>query len=208
MYSVLPWRVIAGLSNAMLEGALKYGRHNYRVAGVKGSVYFDAAIGHLLSWWEGEDIDQDSGLNHLDKAMASLLVLRDGIYEGNWMDDRPPSVDPAALARDNEDTSRIFNKYPNPKEPHVRKPESRDADDSDTIKGTPCEFQPTRGGVKSARLLPGSREWRIEYNDGTVVYQSAKYGNPIEDRKVPRNAEEAASFAREHKRETHDGTPA
>ncbi|SVD92517.1 uncharacterized protein METZ01_LOCUS445371, partial [marine metagenome] len=30
-----------------MEGAIKYGRHNYRIAGVRASVYIDATIGHL-----------------------------------------------------------------------------------------------------------------------------------------------------------------
>ncbi|MFN7882785.1 MAG: dATP/dGTP diphosphohydrolase domain-containing protein, partial [bacterium] len=33
-FSVLPWRVLVNVALAMMEGALKYGRHNYRAAGV------------------------------------------------------------------------------------------------------------------------------------------------------------------------------
>lgn len=98
--SVLPFRVLCGVALAMLEGALKYGRHNYRAAGVRASVYFDAVVGrHLMSWWEGEDIDPDSGLSHIDKAIAGLMVLRDSMLEGNFVDDRPPrgNVDMAAF---------------------------------------------------------------------------------------------------------------
>jgi hypothetical protein len=90
--STLPWRVLWRVGLAMLEGALKYGRHNYRAAGVRASVYFDAVVSrHLGSWWEGEDDDPDSGLNHIDKAIAGLMVLRDSMLRGNWVDDRPPS---------------------------------------------------------------------------------------------------------------------
>lgn len=52
--------VLMELGIAMQEGACKYGRHNYRVIGVRGSVYYDATLRHLMSWWEGEDIDPDS----------------------------------------------------------------------------------------------------------------------------------------------------
>jgi len=90
-FSVLPWRVLLGVALAMLEGACKYGRHNYRAAGVRASVYFDAVVGrHLTDWWEGVDIDPDSGLHHIDKAIAGLMVLRDSMLEGNFVDDRPP----------------------------------------------------------------------------------------------------------------------
>lgn len=92
-FSYLPIRVLYGVGLAMLEGARKYGRHNYRIAGVRASVYVDSAIcGHLTPWFEGQDIDPDSGLHHIDKAIASLMVLRDGILEGNWVDDRPPAT--------------------------------------------------------------------------------------------------------------------
>jgi len=37
-FSVLPWQVLAEIGLALLEGARKYGRHNYRVAGVRASV--------------------------------------------------------------------------------------------------------------------------------------------------------------------------
>lgn len=88
--SALPIRVLWRVGLAMMEGALKYGRHNYRAAGVRASVYFDASLRHKFSWWEGEDIDPDSMLHHLDKELACLMVLRDSILSGNWVDDRPP----------------------------------------------------------------------------------------------------------------------
>lgn len=82
--------VLAELGVAMMEGALKYGRHNYRGVGVRSSVYYDATIRHLFSWWEGEDIDPDSGMSHITKAIASLTVLRDAMIQDKLEDDRPP----------------------------------------------------------------------------------------------------------------------
>ena len=58
-FSTISAPVIAELGVAMLEGAMKYGRHNYRVIGVRGSVYYDAVMRHMFSWWEGENIDPD-----------------------------------------------------------------------------------------------------------------------------------------------------
>lgn len=90
--SCVPMNVVAELGVAMLEGASKYGRHNWREAGVRSSVYFDAAMRHLIAWWEGEDTDPDSGLPHVIKAMATLTVLRDADYAGMLTDDRPPVI--------------------------------------------------------------------------------------------------------------------
>ena len=84
--------VMAEVGVAMMEGALKYGRHNYRAVGVRNSVYYDATLRHLFSWWEGEDIDPDSGMSHITKAIAGLMVLRDAQIRGLAEDDRPPST--------------------------------------------------------------------------------------------------------------------
>lgn len=86
--------VLAEMGLGMAEGGLKYGRHNYRVSGIRASVYFDACFRHLNKWWEGEDIDADSGLNHITKALCSLSVLRDAMLSDMWTDDRPPSTCP------------------------------------------------------------------------------------------------------------------
>ena len=88
--STVPANVIAEVGVAMLEGASKYGRHNYRVAGVRASVYYDGTMRHMMSWWEGEDIDPDSDLSHITKAITSLVVLRDSMMQDMWTDDRPP----------------------------------------------------------------------------------------------------------------------
>lgn len=82
--------VMAEIGVAMLEGAAKYGRHNYRASGVQASVYYDATMRHLMSWWEGEDIDPDSCMSHITKAITSLVVLRDAMIQDMVTDDRPP----------------------------------------------------------------------------------------------------------------------
>lgn len=91
--SAVPAGVLAELSVALLEGALKYGRHNYRAGGATASVYYDATLRHLMLWWEGEDMDPDTGgqLSHITKAIASLTVLRDAMLHQTFKDDRPPA---------------------------------------------------------------------------------------------------------------------
>lgn len=123
-FSALPWRVLLGVSMAMSEGAFKYGRHNYRIAGLKASVYFDAVLArHLTPWWEGEDIDAASGLHHMDKAIAGLMCIRDSILNGNWIDDRPPSTTTigAEILHYNSKMEELIEKYPNPKAPCMEK---------------------------------------------------------------------------------------
>jgi len=116
--STLPTGPACEVALAMMEGARKYGRHNYRVMGVKASVYYDAAMRHLTAFWEGEDIDPDSGINHLMKAAACLFVLRDSMMMLNWVDDRPPRY-PGLLDIDglNSAAEGVIKRYPECKEP-------------------------------------------------------------------------------------------
>lgn len=110
--------VLMELGIAMQEGGAKYGRHNYRVIGVRGSVYYDATLRHLMSWWEGEDIDPDSGISHITKAIASLVVLRDSMMQDKFNDDRPPKSKPW-LPDLNARSEALFTKYPNPVKPYT-----------------------------------------------------------------------------------------
>ena len=89
--SGMPAPVLLEAGLVKLHGDLKYGRYNWREAGVRGSVYYDAAFRHLAAWWEGEDLDPDSGISHLAHAITGLAVLRDAQLMDNWIDDRPPA---------------------------------------------------------------------------------------------------------------------
>lgn len=96
----IPLRPLFEVGLGMMEGALKYGRHNYRVAGVRASVYFDAAWRHRAARKSGQLIDPDSGLPHIVKEIAGLTVLCDSMLQGNWVDDRPPRATKNANAGD------------------------------------------------------------------------------------------------------------
>lgn len=91
-FMAVPRQALWEVGVGMLEGALKYGRHNYRNTGVRASVYCDAALGHIDQFIEGEDTDPDSGLSHVTKAITSLIVLRDAMLNEHWVDDRPPKI--------------------------------------------------------------------------------------------------------------------
>lgn len=113
--STLPATVLAELAVALHEGALKYGRHNYRVIGVRASVYYDATFRHLMDWWEGTDDDVgESELSHITKAIASLTVLRDAMIQGKYVDDRPPKSPQGWLAALNKRVEALLVKYPTP----------------------------------------------------------------------------------------------
>ena len=102
--------VLMEVGVAMLEGASKYGRHNYRAAGVRASVYYDALMRHAMAWWEGEDLDPDSGMSHVTKAIATLVVLRDAMIQDKFTDDRPPRSAPFLPAL-NDKAAALLTKH-------------------------------------------------------------------------------------------------
>lgn len=117
--STVSFPVMGELGVAMLEGALKYGKHNYREIGVRASVYLDACINrHLGAWIEGEDTDPDSGLSHLVKAMACLMILRDAQMRGKLVDDRPVGTT-GHIQFLNDKVKELLARYPEPKEPFI-----------------------------------------------------------------------------------------
>lgn len=81
--------VFAALS--FLEGALKYGRYNWRATGVRASIYIAAIRRHIAKYWNGEWADPKTGVPHLASAMAGLAIMLDAMVCGKLEDDRPPA---------------------------------------------------------------------------------------------------------------------
>jgi hypothetical protein len=115
--SCIPCGPLFEIGAAMLDGSCKYGRHNYRSIGVRSSVYYDAMLRHIMRWWEGEEVDKDSGCQHLAHAAACAIILMDC---PDVNDDRPPVVG-NPVDRVAETVKEILGKYPEPKEPFVEK---------------------------------------------------------------------------------------
>ncbi len=106
-FQTLPMAVLAEMAVAHGEGAAKYGPHNWREGRVIASTYYGAAMRHLCAWIEGEDLDPDSGLSHLTKAMTSLAVLRDAQIQDTAIDDRPRPSPPDLIANLNTKVEEI-----------------------------------------------------------------------------------------------------
>lgn len=75
---------------AFKDGATKYGPYNWRAHKISASVYYAAAMRHLQSWWDGEELAADSGVHHLAHARACLAMVLDATMLGMINDDRPP----------------------------------------------------------------------------------------------------------------------
>lgn len=95
---LVPWTLPICAARALLEGALKYGRFNWRIAGVRASIYVSALKRHLAKWENGQDEDPLTKIHHLDSAIACLTIMRDAELYGMLTDDRPPCPDPDKMA--------------------------------------------------------------------------------------------------------------
>ena len=86
---LIPYRVMVFVAKVMLHGAEKYGAWNWREKKIMASQYISANYRHMGAWSEREELDPESGLNHIFHAIATLLILADAIIGGNLIDDRP-----------------------------------------------------------------------------------------------------------------------
>ena len=74
-----------GLARVLAFGAKKYSAHNWRL-GITTDRLYDALQRHVTAWNDGEDIDAESGLHHLDHAACELMFLR-------WTIEKKPELD-------------------------------------------------------------------------------------------------------------------
>lgn len=88
---LVPETAIALASLAHLDGALKYGKWNWRKSGVRASTYVAACRRHLMAWNNGEDVAPD-GVPHLAHALACLNIIVDAQACGKLEDDRAPRI--------------------------------------------------------------------------------------------------------------------
>jgi dATP/dGTP diphosphohydrolase, N-terminal len=71
---LLPSGALIGAARVMTAGLEKYDPRNWERGLLWGSVY-GAAQRHMTAFWNGEDIDPESGLSHLHHAQCCLMFL-------------------------------------------------------------------------------------------------------------------------------------
>lgn len=89
-WDLLPWKAVESIVEILHFGATvkKYGPRNWESGFNYGRVY-SALIRHLTAWWEGEDLDPESGKSHLAHAGCNILFLLTFTQRGTGTDDRP-----------------------------------------------------------------------------------------------------------------------
>ena len=61
---LMPPNVIESIGRILTHGAAKYEDRNWE-KGIKFSRVYGALLRHIFAWWEGEDLDPESGMPHL-----------------------------------------------------------------------------------------------------------------------------------------------
>lgn len=89
-FSIVPETMEADVAIAFLEGALKYGRYNWRMKPVKMSVYTSALKRHAAKLHAGEDRDKKTRVKHVAYIMCCAAIINDAAIYGTLIDDRPP----------------------------------------------------------------------------------------------------------------------
>jgi len=117
--SLYPQTAIIHGALAMTEGHLKYGGYNYRVSGVKASVYIAALRRHLMKWEAGQNWDLKTLVHHLGSVIACAGIMLDAEVCGKLIDDRPPAVPniDELLAEAERITQHLHEIYPPEKGP-------------------------------------------------------------------------------------------
>ena len=96
---LIPAPALIKMAMVMGLGASKYGPYNWREKKVRYTVYLEAALRHVFSALDGEEIDPESGQPHTAHAMACMAIILDAQATGNLVDDRPtPGVTAKLIA--------------------------------------------------------------------------------------------------------------
>jgi len=83
--SYLPYDALVEVAKVMEFGAQKYDKHNYK-KGMEYTRLIDAAFRHLHQFNDGQDLDEESHLNHISHCISNLLMLL-------WMVKHKPEMD-------------------------------------------------------------------------------------------------------------------
>jgi len=82
---LLPFKATEEVMKVFSFGAEKYGDFNWR-KGLEFSRLWGAAQRHQMAFWQGQDLDEESGLPHIAHAIANLMMLME---MGSEWDNRP-----------------------------------------------------------------------------------------------------------------------
>lgn len=74
-FSLLPKGSVNSVIDVLEFGARKYEANNWQKVDNAKERYYNAAMRHIDSWWNGEKTDQETGIHHLAHAATNLFFL-------------------------------------------------------------------------------------------------------------------------------------
>lgn len=87
-FDLIPAEPLIGLAEQFGRGAQKYDDRNWE-RGHPWGISYAALNRHLWLWWNGEDLDPETGAHHLDAVAFHVFALREFHVKHPEMDDRP-----------------------------------------------------------------------------------------------------------------------
>lgn len=86
---LIPPQAIKDIADVLTYGAKKYDAHNWRDnGGLAYSRVYAAAQRHMLSFWDGQSLDEETGMSHLAHAACCIIFLMSYETEEDGNDDR------------------------------------------------------------------------------------------------------------------------
>lgn len=87
-WNLFPFSAAEPIIDVLEFGCIKYDVDNWK-KGMAHSRNFNSLMRHLTAWWEGQDMDEETGLSHLAHAGCRILFLLYNAQEHPEDDDRP-----------------------------------------------------------------------------------------------------------------------
>ncbi len=80
---LLPPKALLEVSKVLTFGAAKYDEHNWKKLDNLQNRYSGAALRHIFSHIDGEEYDDETGLDHLAHAICCLMFKLEAKLDGN-----------------------------------------------------------------------------------------------------------------------------
>lgn len=90
-FDLIPVEPLTKLAEHYGKGASKYEDRNWE-KGYPWSKSYAALLRHLTAWWDGEDVDEESGSSHMTAVAWHAFALMFFEMHRKSQDDRPNSV--------------------------------------------------------------------------------------------------------------------
>jgi hypothetical protein len=90
-WNLMDFTFLDEMVDIMTFGANKYGANNWQGLDNAEARYFAAAMRHLSTYHQGDDVDRESGISHLAHAAVNIMFLAYFQRKNIWTQDMRPA---------------------------------------------------------------------------------------------------------------------